>query len=861
MTTSQSPEPLEETPTGARTMTPLEASRDSRTLKKNGLAVHLWFQALILLGLAHSAAAQAPQVEQPPYEPSPVQQPSVRPPWAQPTPDHPVPKQEKPGWPYIVPVGVCGSSFPGHSYTLNVPPYYGKRPPVAGDYIAIEYNANQDPTDPTHNLTSWTDYNHNIGQIIQPNGSFLPVVYTKEKIAVQVCGLHFTDVLTVTTSPNGVPEGGADIRGATAVTPPASLSGTLDMLQSGTPTGGTTTQPGLGLGAPAQLPSLSVSGITPGSLSEDQTPLKYPSYTPTAVTASGRQVVLLLYSVVRNAQELKRLIDRTFGKPYTKTDGDAGQTGNAPGSVNGVKYILNKILDQVKVDAQDRSNYVAFDQHLTDIQNTNAQISTLASALSSQAFASNALALLNNFSTLEGVLDLANLAETQDNCSGERPTLHPEPLTNDDLSKLSLENVGNLTLSQVLPLSDEQIKLIPDKVKDAEGRTVQDRVRSYRDALRALGLGEPLSAAGDKPLCSAFEKQRADDFWKSFGTQGPLLVAQTDPNDRKCVGTRENFPTEYLNGPEDFEHFAACTLRVLNEDLGDLRTSLGEIDLSTMQLYDRMNEWYFESSVEQTDLLPPLTSNAFARISIVVQRGFTPFTLANASGTFTATTTTNVPAAASAANTSTPAHAVKTILVEVHRLANFNIEGGAMFIHIPTASYAIQAAPSPAPPTSSGASTYTATCGPTTAPVTATVSTASYGCVVQTQQTDWQLAAMAGLVWFPWGHDYFPRRNGFANYGRNLLPSVLIATSVSTLGNSMIGVNWEPISGIDFSAGLGSAHRTVLPSGLMVNTPVASMTTLSTVTQEHAGFTFGFGIDLSVFTTIFGAKTGVASQP
>jgi hypothetical protein len=121
---------------------------------------------------------------------------------------------------------------------------------------------------------------------------------------------------------------------------------------------------------------------------------------------------------------------------------------------------------------------------------------------------------------------------------------------------------------------------------------------------------------------------------------------------------------------------------------------------------------------------------------------------------------------------------------------------------------------------------------------------------------------MAGLVWFPWGHDYFPRHSGYANFGRNLLPSLLLATSVTSLGNSMGGVNWEPVSGLDFYAGIGSAHRTVLPSSLSVNTALPSGATITTLTQEHAGLTIGVGFDLSVITTLFGSKsTSVASMP
>lgn len=81
-------------------------------------------------------------------------------------------------------------------------------------------------------------------------------------------------------------------------------------------------------------------------------------------------------------------------------------------------------------------------------------------------------------------------------------------------------------------------------------------------------------------------------------------------------------------GNDRFEMFAGCRLNELTEKLNELR----EIDRETTELYNDMNERYFRSSVEQTDLMAPLTSNAFVRISIVVQRGYKPFTLANAGG-------------------------------------------------------------------------------------------------------------------------------------------------------------------------------------------------------------------------------------
>lgn len=765
----------------------------------------------------------------------------------------------------------CAVSPNSVSRTLNVPPYRSYRHLVGGDYVTIEYDA-------VKNKTTWSDYNrifdykglNGQANTIDWNGSFLPIIYTKEKIAVRVCGLHFTDVLTVTTGPTGVPEGAADIRGAAPVTPVVSLSSTLDTLQSGQPTGGTTTLPGLGLNAPATIPSLAVSGVTPGNLgAEDQTPGKYPSYTPAAVTASGRQVALLLYSVDKNAAELSTLIDRTLGTPYAQPSGTpyAKESRNAPGSVNGVAYMLGFILKQVKNDSKDPSDSAAFDKHLTDIENINAQISTLSSSLSSQAFASNAIALLNNYSVLTGVLDLAYLgARSQDsNCQSDQPLLQPpdlSALSQDDLNKITFNDFANWTSAQVLSLSDKQIDLLPDSSK------LREKVRSLKKGLVQLGFRPtPDRSANDQPLCSIFERKKFNDFWKGFSAQLSAIIPQADQDQyienyaAQCAGS--------LATPEIgdiYECKVGETLRTLNANLDHLRKELGAIDQKATELYDKMNEWYFDSNVEQTDLLPPLTGNAMVRISIVVQRGYTPFTLANANGTITPAVTANtVPMTTTAASTSTPAHAVKTILVEVHRVANFNLMGGVMFIHIPTASYAVQSSPTPAAADPTSSTGYSETCGGKKTPVPAPASGSSpptYSCILQTQQTDWQTSGMAGLLWYPWGHDYFPRHSGYANFGRNLLPSVILATSVTSLGNSMGGLNWEPVSGLDFYAGVGSAHTVALPAGLSVTAPVPTGTTINTVIHEHAGFTVGVGFDLGIISTLFGSKsTSVASMP
>ena len=740
------------------------------------------------------------------------------------------------------------------SATLNIPNYRSYRPTVAGDYVVIEYNAKSQKT-------TWNDYNRTFdykglngkSHSIDMNGSFLPVIYTKEKLAVRVCGLHFTDILTVTTSPNAVIEGGADIRGASIVAPPAgNLSATLDTLQAGTVTGGTTALPGLGLGAPGQEPSLSVSGIALGLISsEDQQPGKYPNYTPANVSVSGKQVALQLYALGLNAAELAKLIDRTMGTPYGELAPYEGP--HAPGSVRGLEAILKRVLENVEQDKLDSANSAAFDKDMTDIQNIDAQISTLSSALSSQAFASNTLTLLNNLSALKGILDLAQLGLDQKNCQTNQPLIHPSLPDSDDLKKLSFGDFANWTPAQILTLQQADIDKLP--AKDAAGHPLKQPVQDLWNAMHAAFKTTTLSSASDQPFCSHFEKKRFEAFWDSYSSQ-VLEIGKIEKDQKADLA-----PDRYVH---DFEGSVADRLVLLNHTLDELRRAVGDIDKKTTRLYDAMNEWYIDSSVEQTDLLPVQPQNVFMRISIVVQRGYTPFTIANAGATITPAATTNaVPAAAAAASTGTPAHSVKTILVEVHRLANFNLMGGAMLIHIPTANYGVQASPTPSTASSTSPTGYTGTCGGQTVNVPpGTTTPPSYSCVVQTQKTEWQVAGMAGLVWYPWGRDYFPLKSGYANLRRNMVPSFLLATSVTSLGNSMGGINWEPISGVDLYAGIASAHKTVLPAGISLNTAVPSGYSLSTVTQQHAGLSLGVGLDLSVIGTLFGSKPNApASMP
>lgn len=93
------------------------------------------------------------------------------------------------------------------------------------------------------------------------------------------------------------------------------------------------------------------------------------------------------------------------------------------------------------------------------------------------------------------------------------------------------------------------------------------------------------------------------------------------------------------------------------------------------------------------------------------------------------------------------------------------------------------------------------------------------------------------------------------------MPSLLFASSITSLGSAFIGPNIEPINGIDFFAGFATAHQLSLPKGVSPYTvyPASSMgnpPTLNLATHEKGGISFGVGFDLSVFQQLFTKASG-----
>jgi hypothetical protein len=656
-----------------------------------------------------------------------------------------------------------------------------KRHTVTGDYLLLEYNASE-------HLTAWTDYPQTryVTQAIGRNGSFLPVVYAKEKIAVHVCHLHFGDSLMMAVNPVGLPEGGADIRGATSNGLPANalpiVQAALDSLQSSGASGSNIQEGGLGYGTAAAFTPAATLGITPGSISTSSTTQ---TYTDATISVSAEQLAQAMHAFQRNAAATIAILQQ-LTQDNMRKNMRGGQSRGLPGSPEALQAESERLFQDIQdTRMKDPDDPAAFDEYVSRVQAFAGELINLNASLSASGLGARAVILQASYANIRGVLDVVNSI-----------------------------------------------------IRTDEGFT-------------CLPIEE---TAADSLTCHHWELQAFRRYQRDYYDRLRTL------NDTGSITPDDVF-----------------------DQLENLKEQLRTLDSNTGQVFRAMNTWYESSNAEQTDFVTPVAGNALERISIVVQRTFVPFTLTGQSSLPISLPLSPASGAAGPANTSgtaaiTPPHTVKTILVEVHRRANFNLVGGVMLIHVPTHNYGLQAALTPnsttpvvpvtTPPTPQPPFIAPATCGGVSSnlSVSGASGTATYYCVTTIQKTDWQVAGMSGVAWFPFGRDYFPHGSGLHVSPHDLWPSFLIATSITSIGNAVGAINMEPISGIDLFAGIGSAHRIDLPSSLSnpFTTPLYPNSTatpsLQTNTTVHAGFTAGIGLDLSVFIGLF-SKTSSASLP
>jgi hypothetical protein len=263
---------------------------------------------------------------------------------------------------------------------------------------------------------------------------------------------------------------------------------------------------------------------------------------------------------------------------------------------------------------------------------------------------------------------------------------------------------------------------------------------------------------------------------------------------------------------------------LLAKKISDLQGSLESLHSSTETLFTEMNDWYSKSSVQDVKALPSLQSNATIQLSLSVKRNFTPFQFG-----------TPLALSAGATPVSSPFQPiVNSLLLEVHRKVYFNVIGGILAFHIPSNTYAFQHCKD-----STGAAGY---------------------CPYLSSSSKFQVQGVVGVVWYPWGRDYFPfgtsQSVGVSGWQR-LKPGFVMGTSITSLGNAFGGVNIEPTNGVDFYFGGANGTSTSLAPGTTTSSFFADDKYLPTQTTQHVGFAFGVGLDYTVFCSIF--KKGCGS--
>jgi hypothetical protein len=252
-------------------------------------------------------------------------------------------------------------------------------------------------------------------------------------------------------------------------------------------------------------------------------------------------------------------------------------------------------------------------------------------------------------------------------------------------------------------------------------------------------------------------------------------------------------------------------------------------------VFTAMNELRDRSSVDFTDIVTPSAGNAVLTVHIIVHDTFVPFSFSISPPKSTDGTKDGSAPALGASQkpngtgqqslVAAEQHEVRRVLVEVHRKADANLVGGFAISTIPTRSFGFI----PAPPIGSP-------------PVVLQVAFQGPNTV--------QVTGIAGINWYLRKRDYFP---GYLTWKDRITPGILLATSVTSLGNVFLGADIEPFNGIDLYATLNIGQKTNLAPGVIPGVTLfsASATTVPTRQTTAYGFAGGIGFNFSIFSSIF----------
>jgi len=205
-------------------------------------------------------------------------------------------------------------------------------------------------------------------------------------------------------------------------------------------------------------------------------------------------------------------------------------------------------------------------------------------------------------------------------------------------------------------------------------------------------------------------------------------------------------------------------------------------------------------------------------------------------------------------------HVVRTILLEIHHEVRFNGVGGFYWSTLRQKSFSIN--PGSVYCTAGGMGGSATLQGPTgpcvtgaTTPSGTPTGTPSFpvGNAIETQNSH-QLGFMLGFEVYFVKRDLFPGR---LTKTMRATPGLLLGGAPGATPSFMLGLNWEPMTGVDFYAGGHYAQVTGLANGINTGTPLPASGTVPTATPYRCcGLFLGAGIDVHVFQSIFSGLLG-----
>lgn len=706
------------------------------------------------------------------------------------------------------------------------------------------------------NLTSWT------GLRTRKGGS--PFAYSRDQVVVEVCDIKFDPAVSISLVVEQPPEKGFDIRGATVTTttPSVSIGATTDTLQAATTS--------LNAALAATLPSTSTPQvlaantiITPSSLAAGQ-------YTPIKIGATPDDFAQMVHAYREEARStLAGIRFLCSGRNITcPASTPVGQTALS-GIVEDLAALANDLNSKISRDSsadshlpvvpgppppagvapspaqREASNQGTFDNATAEAQQFAVKLSALDSAITLPSFSTRIATLATNYRSLSAdVKTLEQIAEydamLQGTVLSDAQVDGTAQLDIDkrcsSILKTPLSAQGGSAGSQVTAGGAPASVTITTSIPGQQPVTTTVAIPGAKAA--AKPAAQPAAQPADQgPTAQEAEYCMVRQFLKDFYL---ALPAQ----DREVL--HANSP------PDDCLDGHACSPQILYAELRNLRKQLFAIDSSTASAFQAMNQWYERSSMAYIDLLTPSTTNAAYRLGITASPTYVPFTLSASTGAGASSSSTSpVPPPASG-------HIAQSTSLFIHRRANFNLMGGAVIVNVETKAYALT--PSTVIlPSSTTTGTLFSPCGAASSAPATNGNVNSYYCPTVTQTSPLQIAAMVALNWFPWGRDYYPNqpvRSKWITF-RDMFGGML-GTSVTNLGTGFGGINFEPSYGLSFYAGVASANSQRLPTGVTLNTPYPSSTSLQTVTTLHAGIAFGVGFDLGVASSIFRFSTPAA---